>query len=125
MLVHFPIALLLAGVVFDLHAWWGIAELSSKFRGLLTAGLLTGILAALPGFLNFLTVPVHTEEAHLLMYWHLGVQSAALVVFAWSAWAMRRRPVADPHRRAGGLLCGCRLPDLTGRASGDMSSTAT
>ena len=64
--------------------------------GLLAAGLPTSILVALTGVLNFFTVPVHTEEAHLLMYWHLGVQSAALVVFAWSAWAMRRRPVADP-----------------------------
>jgi len=96
-LTHFPIALLLGGVALDLYAWWrGSLTLLPTVRGLLIAGVLTGILAALTGFLAFFTVPAHTEEAHRLMYWHLGVQSAALVVFAWSAWAMRRGPVAVP-----------------------------
>lgn len=99
-LTHFPIAFLLGGVALDLYAWSrGSLTLLPTVRGLLIAGVLTGVVAALAGFLALFTVPAHTEEAHRLMYWHLGVQSAALVVFAWSAWAMRRGPVAGPFAR--------------------------
>ena len=97
MLVHFPIALLLAGVALDLYAGWrGRPNLLPTVRGLLVSGVLTGILAALAGILAFFMVPAHTEEAHHLMYWHLGVQSAALALFAWAAWARRGTAVAPP-----------------------------
>ena len=83
MLVHFPITLLLGGVALDLYARWrGRPNLLPTVRGMLVAGVVTGVFAALAGLLAFFTVPAHTEEAHRLMYWHLGVQSAALALFA-------------------------------------------
>lgn len=90
-LVHFPIAFLLGAVALDLYAWWrGEPGLERAATGLLAAGFLTGVAAALAGVLSFFTVPGHTEEAHRLLYWHLGVQSASLALFAWPAWARWR-----------------------------------
>jgi len=82
--VHFPIGLLLAAVALELYAWWrGRHELVGIAHGILVAGVLTGVLAASSGLLAFYTLPAtHTEEAHTIMYWHLWLQVAALVVFA-------------------------------------------
>ena len=83
---HLPIAFLLGGVVLDLYAWWrGRPALTQVATGMLVAGLLTGIITALAGVLAFYTVPAHTEEAHRLMYWHIAIQVAALLLFAWPA----------------------------------------
>ncbi|MCI0464156.1 MAG: hypothetical protein L0Z62_45055 [Gemmataceae bacterium] len=94
---HLPIAFLLGGVALDLYAWWRerptLAQVST---GLLIAGVLTGLLTALAGLLAFFTVPAHTEEAHRLMYWHLGIQAAALLLFAWPAWERWRTWAAPP-----------------------------
>ena len=80
-LVHFPIAFLLGGVVVDLYGW--LRQRPEAYRiggGLLMAGLLTGVVAALAGLLAFFTVSGHTEQAHGLMYWHLSILSASLVM---------------------------------------------
>jgi uncharacterized membrane protein len=68
-LVHFPIALLLCGVALDLYAWWRQrADWERIATGLLVAGVLAGVVAALSGFLAWWTIPSsHTEEAHILM----------------------------------------------------------
>src|SRR6266542_897509 len=68
-LVHFPLALLLSGVVLDLYAWWrGRPGQLRAVAGLLVAGVVTGLVAALAGVLAFFTVPAHTAAAHRLMY---------------------------------------------------------
>ncbi|MBY0524735.1 MAG: hypothetical protein K2R98_15125 [Gemmataceae bacterium] len=88
---HFPIAFLLAGVALDLYAGWRAkAHLMPTATGLLVAGVLTGWVTALAGLLAFWTVPAHTGRAHDLMYWHLGIQAASLLLFAWAAWVRWR-----------------------------------
>jgi uncharacterized membrane protein len=82
MLVHFPIALLLTGVVAELLARWRSA-FTRPAVALLVAGVAIGWLAAAAGLLSFYTVPAHTEEAHTLMWWHLGFAIAALLLFTW------------------------------------------
>ncbi|WP_425399054.1 DUF2231 domain-containing protein [Aeoliella sp.] len=94
---HLPIAFLLGGVAVDLYAWWrGRPNLSSVVTGLLVAGVLTGGLAWLSGVLALFTVPAHTEEAHWLMYWHAGVQTIVLAMFAWVAWKRWRKTTSSP-----------------------------
>jgi uncharacterized membrane protein len=102
MLVHFPIAFLLGGVALDLYAGRRPERLGlvRTATGLLVAGVLTGVAAALAGVWAFFVVPAHTDEAHRLMYWHLGVQLAALVLFGYVAWVRWRDRAGAPTRAA-------------------------
>ncbi len=94
---HLPIAFLLGGVVLDLYAWWrGQPSLAQVATGLLLAGVLTGILAALAGVLAFFTVPGHTGEAHGLMFWHMGVQATSLLLFIMVVWPRWRKWTLPP-----------------------------
>jgi uncharacterized membrane protein len=103
--VHFPIAFLLGAVALDLYAWRrGRADLARVATGLLVAGVIAGVVAAAAGLLAFFTVPAHTEEAHRLMYWHLGLMVGVLAVFAGVAVARRRAGPPGPGSRVAGLL---------------------
>jgi uncharacterized membrane protein len=87
-LIHFPIAFLIGGVLLDLWALrrpgFGWARTAT---GLLATGVVTGLITALAGLLAFFTLPdTHTEGAHGGMYWHLGLQAASLLLFAWVCW---------------------------------------
>lgn len=109
--VHFPSALLLAGVALELYAWWrGQENLARIAYGILVAGVLTGVLAASTGFLAFYTLPpTHTEEAHTIMYWHLGLQVGAIVVFAAVVlvrWRLRERAPYGALRLTGLVAAG-------------------
>jgi uncharacterized membrane protein len=116
---HLPIAFLLGGVALDLYAWGrGRPDLARTATGLLVAGVLTGVLTAAAGLLAFFTVPGHTEEAHRLMYWHLGVQAAALVLFAWPAWERWRDRAAPPGPAARLVACLAAVLLLIGSAIG-------
>jgi uncharacterized membrane protein len=96
MLVHFPIALLLVAVAADI--WNRFRPRDSVGRaagGLYVLGVIAGWLTALAGLLAFFTVPAHTEQAHVWMYWHLGFAAAAMVLFTGLAilrWRARVRP---------------------------------
>jgi len=80
---HFPIAFLIGGVILDLYAWWRQQEnLQRIATALMLAGIIMGLVTAAAGFLAFFTVSAHTETAHVLMYWHLGIQAASILIFA-------------------------------------------
>lgn len=116
---HFPIAFLVGGVALDLYAWWrGRPNLNQVATGLLIAGLLTGVLTALAGLLAFFTVPGHTEEAHRLMYWHMGIQAAALLLFAWPAWQRWRDWSATPTPAGRFVACLATVVLLVGSGVG-------
>ena len=86
-LVHFPIALLLSGVLLGLYAWWrGRPALDRVATGLLIAGVVGGLVTALAGLLAMFTLPAITPESGDLMLWHLGLQLVAVVLFALVAW---------------------------------------
>ena len=109
-LVHFPIALFLSGVALDLVGWWRANEILMRAATwMLIAGVATGILAANFGLLAFYTVPAHTEAAHRLMYWHLGLASASLVLFTWVAtvrWFRRETRPSFSARVVGVIAAG-------------------
>lgn len=116
---HLPIAFLLGGVALDLYDWSrGRPGAARVATGLLVAGVLTGLLTALAGLLAFFTVPAHTAEAHRLMYWHLGVQAAALVLFAGPAWARSRDRAVPPGPGGRLLICLAAVVLLIGSAIG-------
>jgi uncharacterized membrane protein len=87
-LVHFPIALLIAGLCTDL---WARARHSLNAghvaAGLYIAGVVTGLVTGLAGLLSFFTVPsAHTKQAHDQVMLHLGLALASVVLFAMVAW---------------------------------------
>lgn len=96
--VHFPIAFLLGAVALDLYAWWkGRTDLARAATWLIAAGTISGLLAVATGLLAFFTVRAHTAAAHAQMYWHLGLNAVALVLFA--AVLFFRRRAASPETR--------------------------
>ncbi len=93
---HLPIAFLLGAVALEWYVWLRRRPtLLPAAYGLLASGVLTGGLAALAGVLAFYTIPAHSDEAHRLMFWHAGVQAAALALFAGVAWKRRRNRAAS------------------------------
>lgn len=100
-LVHFPIAFLLGGVVLLLWARWRPNELRHRVAaGMLLCGMILGWLAAAAGGLAYFTVPAHTEEGHVLMYWHLGLGLAMLALFTWvsiTRWQGRATAATKPQ----------------------------
>ena len=120
MLVHFPIAFLLAVVVLDLLALrWPRESTTRAARDLLFAGTAFGWLAVAAGFLAFYTVPAHTEEAHSLMFWHLGVGLAALAIFTWQAVSRwQQGPIQPRIIQCIVGCCGAMLLMITGALGG-------
>ncbi|MBK9597975.1 MAG: DUF2231 domain-containing protein [Flavobacteriales bacterium] len=96
--VHFPIALLLSGVVLDLYGWRKKREdLSRVAYGLLVAGVIMGLLTIITGVMAYYTVPAHTEAAHERMTWHIWIQSISIGVFGLMCllrWKQRKSLVA-------------------------------
>lgn len=122
MLVHFPIAFLLGGVVLLLWARRRPSETLHRMgAGLLLAGMILGWTAAAAGGLAYFTVPAHTEEGHALMYWHLGLGLAMLAVFTWlSIVRWRRRTTAAHNSHLVAALVGSVLLMLTGYVGGSI-----
>lgn len=116
---HLPIAFLLGGVVLDLYAAWrGRPDLVQVATDLLIAGLITGVLSALSGVLAFFTIPGHTEEAHRLMFWHMGIQAVALLLFIWPSWKRWRNWFAAPSSTVRLITCLAAVLLLIGSAIG-------
>jgi uncharacterized membrane protein len=97
-LIHFPIAFVLGGVLLSAYAWRrGRLDLERTALVLLVTGIGTGLLAGAAGFLAFFTVPEsHTELAHRLMYWHLGFMLGSLLIFITLAWVRWRHRAELP-----------------------------
>ncbi len=102
MLVHFPIALLLAAVAADLFGRKR-ETVRRAAAGLLVAGVSLGWIAAGAGAVSYFTVPAHTEAAHVQMTWHWVSALATLGLFTVLA-AVRWRRRAEPV--GGGAVAG-------------------
>jgi len=104
-LIHFPIALFIIGVVFDFLAQW-------TKRGLLSAAaycnLFVAALATIPVLVTGIIawqweLEGQRLEGILLMHLVLGCLSSALI---WIVWLIHARP----KRKQGAVLPGYRLP---------------
>ena len=124
-LIHFPIALFIAGVAFDLAARW------TKRRGLEDAAYYNLLLAAvstLPvvatGFLAWqFAVEGQKLKGTLLMHLVLGCTSA---IFIWITWglhvrARREMPKRLPVLRLGLETVAVAIVGLTGHLGGFIS----
>jgi len=124
-LIHFPIALFITGVVFDFLA------LRSKRRGLAEAAyynLLGAAIAAVPVVATGLLAWQFQLEGQklkgvLLMHLVLGCTSAVLIWIAWGMHLRARRRVAErlPIVRLVLEIVGVAIIGLTGHLGGFLS----
>jgi len=128
-LVHFPIALLLAATVVDVVALVqqrkGLARLAVRFVlgrlsiGLLLAGVLSSVVAAVAGVVAYFTVPAHTDEAHTRMLVHALVAIGATAFYGVVLGRRRGRcPKLAGSVDVGLSLIGAALLGATGALGG-------
>lgn len=102
-LVHFPIAFLLGGMVMDLYqlvwrcpSWW-----TSTSYALLVAGVATALVAAVPGFIDYLYTVPPNSSARTRATRHMVVNLAAVALFAGACFLR-----GDPEIRPEHVLVG-------------------
>jgi uncharacterized membrane protein len=88
MLVVFPLGLLATAVVFDaIHVFGGSATFGQVGYWNITAGLVGGVLAAVFGLVDWLTIPSGTRAKRVgLLH---GVGNAVVVVAFFVSWLVR------------------------------------
>lgn len=98
-LIVFPLGLFAAAVAFDIAAlasgdtsWFNISFL------VMGAGVLCGLLAALPGLADWVAIP-RNARAKAIGLWHGGGNVAVLLLFAIS-WFIRRGRAEVPNTEA-------------------------
>jgi nitrite reductase/ring-hydroxylating ferredoxin subunit/uncharacterized membrane protein len=89
-LIPFPFAFLVGAVLFDAGSlWMGRAEWAYTGRHLIALGVLSGLIAAVPGLLDFLKRVPPESSGRRRAARHGIVNATALVLFA-VAWWLRR-----------------------------------
>jgi uncharacterized membrane protein len=99
MLIPFPIGLFATAVAFDLiDAWGGGDGLGRAADYMIAAGILTGLLAAVFGAIDWLAIPAGTRAKRIgLLH---GVGNVVVVALFAVAWLLRRDEPADPGTAA-------------------------
>lgn len=120
MLIVFPLGLLATAVAFDIAAlvsgdngWFNISF------WIMAAGILGGLLAALPGLVDWVAIPNNTR-AKAIGLWHGGGNVVVLVLFAIS-WFLRQGNAGVPSNGALVLsFLGLLLALVTGWLGGEL-----
>ena len=120
MLIPFPLGLLSTSVVFDIiHLLTGNNTFAEVAYWMIVAGLISGLVAAPFGTIDWLAIPSGTR-AKSVGLWHGGGNLVVLVLFGVS-WFLRR----DAPEVPGGLafvlsLIGVALATVTGWLGGEL-----
>jgi len=120
-LIVFPLGLLATGVVFDLLARFSGdgATCALVAYYMISAGLIGGALAAVPGWVDWFAIPEGTRAKRVGLM-HGGGNVTVLVIFALSWW-LRRGVVEDPGLAATVLsTAGAGLALVTGWLGGEL-----
>ena len=119
-LIAFPLGLLSASLLFDARAKLRLDSTDTKIaRALIGAGILSGLVAAIPGIIDWVAVP-QGSRAKSIGLWHSGGNFLALALFAWS-WKKRRPNETQPDNSAVALsVVAGALLGLTGWLGGEM-----
>lgn len=98
MLIVFPLGLLGMAVIFDIiHLWRGGTWSIASYH-MIAAGVITGLLAAVFGFVDWLGIPSGTR-AKAIGAWHAIGNVVVVVLFAISFW-LRRHDAGNPTTSA-------------------------
>ena len=120
MLIVFPLGLLATSLFFDVIAL--AAEhpgLSQASYYMIAAGVITALIAAVFGLIDFLAIPRNTRAKRIGTL-H-GVGNVIVVVLFAASWLLRRGHPADPGTMAVVLsAAGAALGGLTGWLGGEL-----
>lgn len=95
MLIVFPLGLLGMSLFFDLIALiWGFEALHPAAYSMIAAGIITGLVAAVFGFIDWLGIPSGTRAKRVGLM-HGGGNVVVVALFA-ASWFLRRENPADP-----------------------------
>ena len=104
-LIVFPLGLLVFSVIFDVKSWKNRGQNLEKSQdeakiahALIGAGVLSGLVAAIPGIIDWLAIPAGTR-AKRIGAWHGGGNVVQLLLFA-ASWMARRDRGSVPPRKA-------------------------
>jgi nitrite reductase/ring-hydroxylating ferredoxin subunit/uncharacterized membrane protein len=96
-LIAFPIAFLVGALLFDLAGYFGHWAGGRQTGAYLSiAAVISGLIAAVPGVIDFLGVVPPKSSAWDRALWHMGVNVAALTLFA-VGWAFRDWDTFQPN----------------------------
>jgi uncharacterized membrane protein len=120
MLIVFPLGLLATSIFFDVIAKAAeIPGLSQASYYMIAAGIVSALLAAVFGLIDFLAIPNGTRAKRIGMM-HGGGNVLVVVLFAIS-WFLRRDNPSDPSTLAIILsAAGAALGGLTGWLGGEL-----
>jgi len=120
MLIVFPLGLLATAVIFDvIHLFTDNGKWAQVSYYMMAAGIIGGLLAAVPGLIDFLAVPNGTRAKSIGLLHGLG-NLVVTGLFA-ASWLLRNDHVEDPSTLAFVLsFAGAGLALLTGWLGGEL-----
>jgi uncharacterized membrane protein len=120
MLVTFPIGLLVTAIIFDIiHLASGESRWAEVSWYMIGAGLIGGLVAAVPGWIDWFAIPRNTRAKRIGLIHGLG-NVAVLVLFAVS-WLLRRdAPGAPPVEAIVVGFVGAGIMTVTGWLGGEL-----
>jgi len=120
MLIVFPLGLLGTAAIFD--AIWLVTrnpQGTALSFYLIAAGIIGGLLAAIPGFVDFLGIPTGTR-AHRIALFH-GAGNVVVVMLFAGSWWLRQQQLTQPDTLALVLsFGGVALALVTGWLGGEL-----
>ncbi|HEU4520889.1 MAG TPA: DUF2231 domain-containing protein [Thermoanaerobaculia bacterium] len=120
MLIPLPLGVLAMAVIFDILA--SVTELDALFTAsyyMIAAGVISGLVAAVFGVIDFLAIPKGTR-AHRVGLQH-GIGNVIVVVLFAVSWVLRRDNPSDPGIVPIALgVAGFALAGVTGWLGGEL-----
>jgi uncharacterized membrane protein len=121
-LIVFPLGLLSTSVVFDaIYFVTGNGQFSAVSYWMILAGVIGGVVAAVPGFVDWWAIPAGTRAKRVGLVHGLG-NDVVLVLFGVSWWLRRDSPPDYPPGAIEAVLssAGFALAMLTGWLGGEL-----
>jgi uncharacterized membrane protein len=119
-LVAFPLGLLATAVIFDaVYLIWGNPQMAVVAYWMIAAGIIGGVVAALPGWIDWFAIPQGTRARSVGLLHGLG-NTVVLLLFL-ASWYMRRDAPEKPELVEHLLsFAGAGLAMLTGWLGGEL-----
>lgn len=119
-LIALPLGLLMTSLIFDVRAKTRLDSTDGKIaRALIGAGVLSGLVAAIPGIIDWRNIP-DNSRAKAIGLWHGSGNVVALSLFALS-WMKRRPNETQPDTSAVALsITASAILGVTGWLGGEM-----